>query len=124
MTVLYRVAFYVVIIYNSLFSALYLVYQDFHSQTGTVFCLSFSIGGYPFCVSSTLSRTHLLFTVPILTISSLFTLYLRFIAFFSSWSPIPCVRKHLQLELRTYSTVRNPCPVFLQNKLPLLQQSL
>jgi hypothetical protein len=41
MTVLYRVVFYVVIIYNSLISAVYLVYQDFHSQSGTVFCLFF-----------------------------------------------------------------------------------
>lgn len=41
MTALYRVVFYVMIVYNSLFSAVYLVYQDFHSQSEPVFCLFF-----------------------------------------------------------------------------------
>jgi hypothetical protein len=95
------------LIKQSLF-AVYLVYQDFHSHSGTVFCLSFSIGRYPFCVSSILSHNHFLSPsrfsqFPFLSFN------LRFILFVSSWSPIPCVQKHLQLELRTYSTIRNPC---------------
>jgi hypothetical protein len=110
MTVLHRVVFYVVIIYNSLFSALYLVYQDFHSQSWTVFCLfffnwrlSFLCFLDPFSHSlspSQFSQFPLFFFIFIL------------LHFFLLFSPIPCDRRHSQLELRTYSTIRNLCPAF------------
>ena len=110
MTVLYRVVISVLIIYNNLFPALYLVYQNVHSNSGTVFSLSFSIGGYPFCVSSTLSHALFLSPSKFLQFPLLFLFILVLLHFFFLVSNSMCPKT--QLQLRTYSTIRNPCPAF------------